>query len=79
MVEEAEAGGWLLSHLRELGRKGPAEQGSGRAAEESGAGEGEGLLIDGEVLSALQQETRVIVAQGLPSLPEGLKVHAEAA
>ena len=47
--------------------------------EESGAGKGEGLLIDGEVLSTLQQATRVIVAQGLPSLLEGLKVHAEAA
>ena len=71
-------GGWLLSHLHELGRKGPAEQRSGKATEESGAGKGEGLLIGGEVLPTLQQATRVIVTQGLPSLPEGLKVHAEA-
>ena len=72
-------GGRLLSRLHKLGWKGPAEQGSVRATEGSGAGKGEGLLISGEVLPTLQQATRVIVAQGLPSLPEGLKVHAEAA
>ena len=55
------------------------EQWSVRAIEGSGAGKGEGLLISGEVLPTLQQATRVIVPQGLPSLPEGLKVHAEAA
>ena len=72
-------GGRLLSRLRKLGWKGPAEQGSVRATEGSGAGKGEGLLISGKVLPTLQQATRVIVTQGLPSLPEGLKVHAEAA
>ena len=55
------------------------EKGSVKETEGSGAGKGEGLLISGEVLPTLQQATRVIVAQGLPSLPEGLKVHAEAA
>ena len=78
-VEGEKPRGRLLSRLRKLGWKGPAEQGSVKATEGSGAGKGEGLLITGEVLPTLQQATRVIVAQGLPSLPEGLKVHAEAA
>ena len=69
-------GGWLLSHLRELGRKGPAEQGSAKATGGSGARKGEGLLINGEILPALHHAARVTVSQGLPALPESLEVHA---
>ena len=79
MVERVEPGGWLLSHLRELGMKGPAEQGSAKATGGSGARKGEGLLINGEILPALQQAARVIVTQGLLSLPESLEVHTEVA